>query len=130
MLTLRHDLIFATATVTYRGASVAVPDVLIDTGAASTVIDADLAAEVGIYAAPDDELRTLRGVGGREVVFVRRVDRFAIGAHGLDHFDLEVGAVEYGFGIRGIIGMDFLRASRAVIDLGHLTIAFGLRAAD
>ncbi len=121
----RHELIYVTATLTYRGATVELADVLIDTGAASTVINADLAADAGIFLAPSDQLRRLRGVGGHEHVFIRQVDRFAVGEHGLDGFEVEIGEMDYGFEFGGIIGMDFLRAARAVIDLGNLTIDFG-----
>jgi len=123
-LTLRHDLAFVTATLTYSGVSLEIADVLVDTGAASTIINADLAANAGVYVRPTDTLRRLRGVGGHEHVFTRRVDRFAIGDRGLDEFELEIGEMDYGFQIGGIIGMDFLRASGAVIDLGRLTIEF------
>jgi len=123
-LTLRHDLAFVTATLTYRGTTVSVPGVLVDTGAASTVINADLAADAGIFLEPGDKLRTLRGVGGREYVFVRDVDRLAIGENGLDGFEVEIGALDYGLEIGGILGMDFLRATGAVVDLDRLTIEF------
>ncbi len=115
LLTLRDDLVFVTATLTYRGTPVEIPGVLVDTGAASSVIDADLAAEAGVYLERTDRLRTLRGVGGREHVFVRRVDRFSIGSHGLDRFELEIGEMDYGFAIGGILGLDFLRTAGAVI---------------
>jgi predicted aspartyl protease len=123
-LILRHDLALVAATLNYRGTTVHVPDVLVDTGAASTVIDADVAASAGIYVEPNDRLRRLRGVGGHEHVFMRHVDRFAIGDMGIEPFELEIGAMDYGFAMGGILGMDFLRATRAVIDLGGLTIAF------
>jgi predicted aspartyl protease len=98
--------------------------VLVDTGAASTVINADLAADAGVYVSPTDTLRRLRGVGGHEYVFTRRVDRLAIGDHGLDDFELEIGEMDYGFQLGGILGMDFLRAAKAVIDLDQLAIDF------
>lgn len=123
-LTLRSDLIFVTASLQHRGATVEIPSVLVDTGAASSVVDADLAAEAGVRLEPTDRLRMLRGVGGREYVFVRHVDRFAIGDHGLTNFELEFGELDYGFAIGGILGLDFLRATGAVIDLGRLTINF------
>lgn len=123
-LILRYNLVLVTATLTYSGTSIEVPDVLVDTGAASTVINADLAAEARIYLQPSDQLRRLRGVGGHEHVFVRRVDRLAIGEHGPDDFDVEIGEMDYGFEIGGILGMDFLRAAGAVIDLGKLSIDF------
>jgi predicted aspartyl protease len=75
-----HDLAFVTATLTYAGVSIEIADVLVDTGAASTIINADLAADAGVHVSPTDVLRRLRGVGGHEHVFTRRVDRFAIGA--------------------------------------------------
>lgn len=48
-LTFRHDLAFVTATLTYWGISIEIADVLVDTGAASTVINADFAAQAGVY---------------------------------------------------------------------------------
>lgn len=123
-LTCRHELAFVTATLTYRGSAIEIPDVLVDTGAASTVINADHAADAGIYLEASDRLRRLRGVGGHEHVFVRTVDRFAIGDHGLDGFEIEIGELDYGFRFGGILGMDFLRAARAILDLGALTIEF------
>jgi predicted aspartyl protease len=123
-LTLRHDLAFITATLTYRGATVSILDLLVDTGAASTVINADLEADAGVFLEPGDRLRTLRGVGGREYVFVRHVDRLAIGEHGLDGFEVEIGELDYGLEIGGILGMDLLCAAGAVVDLDRLTIEF------
>ena len=121
----RHELVYVTATLTYRGTTVDLHDVLVDTGAASTVINADLAADAGIFLAPNDQLRRLRGVGGHEHVFMRQ-ERFAVGDHGLDTFTLEIGEMDYGFEFGGIIGMDFLRAARALINLGDLSITFGV----
>lgn len=123
-LTLRHDLAFVTATLTYGDVVVEIPNVLVDTGAASTIINADLAADAGVFLSPTDTLRRLRGVGGHEHVFARRVDSFAIGDRGLANFELEIGEMDYGFQFGGILGMDFLRAAGAVIDLGRLSIDF------
>ncbi|HSN26648.1 MAG TPA: retropepsin-like aspartic protease [Kofleriaceae bacterium] len=123
-LTFRHELAFVTATLTYSGVSIEIANVLVDTGAASTTINADLAADAGVFVSPTDTLRRLRGVGGHEHVFSRRVDRFAIGDHGLNDFELEIGEMDYGFQLGGILGMDFLRTARAVLDLDQLTIDF------
>jgi predicted aspartyl protease len=124
-LTFRGDLVFVTMTLTYRGATLEVPEVLLDTGSASTVLNADWAADAGIWLGREDRLRTLRGVGGIEHVFVRHVDRLEIDGRGIADFEVEIGAMDYGFEIGGILGMDFLRAAGAVIDLGALTLAFG-----
>lgn len=123
-LTLRGDLAFVTATLSYGDATIDVPDCLIDTGAASSVVNADLVAEAGVFVRSTDRLRMLRGVGGREYVFVRTVNRLAIGSHGVDDFELEIGEMDYGFDFSGILGMDFLRTVGAILDLGELTLRF------
>lgn len=101
-----------------------VPDVLIDTGSASTVVAADSVVALGIVPESTDVLRTLRGVGGREVVFTRILDQIRVGECGLEQFLVEIGGMDYGFNINGILGMDFLSRSRAVIDLGRQAIDF------
>lgn len=75
-----------------------------------------------LYLERTDRLRMLRGVGGHEYVFVRRVGRLAIGDHGLDDFEVEIGELDYGFQLGGILGMDYLRAAFAIIDLDALTL--------
>lgn len=59
-------------------------------------------------------------------MFVRRVDRLAIGDHGIENFEVEIGELDYGFEIGGILGMDFLRETGAIIDLRDLTVEFHL----
>jgi hypothetical protein len=56
-------------------------------------------------------------VGGREVVFARGLDRLELGSASVDDFEVEVAGMDYGFKISGILGMDFLRATRSVLDL-------------
>ena len=121
-LNLRHELAFATVTLVHRGVSMVVRDVLVDTGAASTVVNADVVAEAGLVPEAGDVLRTLRGVGGREHVFVRQIDRIAVGGVSVAPFDVEVGEMDYGISMGGILGMDYLRAVGAVIDLRAMTL--------
>jgi predicted aspartyl protease len=123
-LTLKHDLPFVNLFLRHRGASLMVSDVLIDTGSASIVVAADSVAAIGIAPESTDVLRTLRGVGGREVVFTRTLDQIGVGECGLEQFLVEIGGMDYGFNINGILGMDFLSRSRAVIDLGRRAIDF------
>jgi hypothetical protein len=39
-------------------------------------------------------------------------------------FEVEIGGIDYGFPIHGILGMDFLCATDAKIDLGQFEIDF------
>lgn len=123
-LKLVDALPFTTITLIFQGSAIEIDNVLIDTGSATTVLAADQVAQIGLIPAPDDILYTLRGIGGTEVVFSRRVDYLQLGEHRLAAFEVEVGGMDYGFEINGILGMDFLTAAQAIIDLGSLTIEF------
>jgi predicted aspartyl protease len=123
-LVLRNSLPFVTVALTHRGSTMSIADVLVDTGSASTVLSADAAAQLSIFPEPTDRLRTLRGIGGRELVFTRRLERIEVDGHGLDGFEVEIGGMDYGFAINGILGMDFLLGSRAIVSLADLTMMF------
>ena len=123
-LTLQDELPFVSVSLEYGGTGLEIPDVLVDTGSGGTVLAADWVAQVGLRPEPHDVLHTIRGVGGSEVVFARRVDRLAVGANGLADFEIEVGGLNYGFAINGILGMDFLTRAGAIIDLRALRLEF------
>lgn len=123
-LILRGSLPFVTVTVTHGTASQQVANMLVDTGSASTVFAADLMAMLSVVPAPGDRLRTLRGIGGRELVFTRRLDRIEVDGHVLAGFEVEIGGMNYGFAINGILGMDFLRATGAIVNLSDLTLSW------
>lgn len=93
-----------------------------DTFAALTPV-----AIIGIRPEPDDTVSTVRGVGGRGIVYSRQVDMLMIDDWTAEGWSIEIGTMDYGFQIAGIIGMDLLKASGAVIDLGaHLADLAGL----
>lgn len=123
-LILKDNLPFITIAVSYRGMSIDIPGVLVDTGSASTILAVDSVAEIQMTPEPDDILYTIRGVGGSEVVFSRRIDHLKIGEHALPDFEVEIGGMDYGFEINGIVGMDFLTRAGAVIDLRRLELNF------
>lgn len=123
-LTLRDDLPFVSLALTYRGATLTVAQVLIDTGSASTLFAARVVAPIGLLPEMTDEVYTVRGIGGTEAVFTRRVDRVAIEAQAVHDFEIEVGGMNYGFDIDGILGMDFLTRAGALINLRDLRLDF------
>ncbi len=124
-LLLKDELPFVVVTVEYKGKTVDIPNVLVDTGSASTILAADSLIEVGVEPAADDTLHTIRGVGGVEVVYLRKVDSLRVGKVGMTGFEIEVGGMDYGFEISGILGMDFLRSMGAIINLYKMRLEFG-----
>ena len=65
------DLLFTTVKVVYRGATIEIDHVLIDTGSETTILGIDSLAPIHIKPSLDDELYTIRWVGGVEAVFAR-----------------------------------------------------------
>lgn len=125
-LELRHGLIFVDAEVEYRGKSIVLSDVIVDTGSLGTLFSADYLEAIGVIAESGDPVLQIVGVGGIELVYVKQIDAVRLGK-GPDqlvvrNFNVEVGAMEYDFPINGIVGMDFLRAVGAVIDLATFTM--------
>jgi predicted aspartyl protease len=78
----------------YRGTEIEIPGVLIDTGSASTILAAHRVAEAGIEPEMSDTLYTIRGVGGTEAVFSRRVDLLQVGPSTVTDFEIEVGGMD------------------------------------
>ena len=119
---LIEGLPFVSAVVGFQGRSLTLNNVLLDTGSAGSIFSADRLAEIDLSYAPEDELLRIRGVGGVEFVFTKLVDHLAIGELRVDDFKIEVGAMDYGFLIDAIIGVDFLIEVGAVIDLGRMEV--------
>ena len=57
-------------------------------------------------------------------MFVRQVDRLIVGGRGLSPFNIEVGSMDYGFEMHGILGMDFLKPAGALLDLSAMQLTF------
>jgi hypothetical protein len=123
-LTLRNDLPFTRVKVTYRGGEIEIPAILVDTGSAHTMLAADIVAQIKIVPELQDTIHTIRGVGGTEAVFTRQVDCFQVGQHRVEWFEVEIGGMDYGFEINGILGMDFLTRAGAIINLRELRLEF------
>jgi predicted aspartyl protease len=123
-LSLKYDLPFTTIILCYLGETLEVKNVLIDTGSASSIFAADVVRCVNISPLPDDKLYSIRGVGGSETVFSRKVDYIEIGGKRFEGLEIEVGGMDYGFEINGILGMDFLVAAGAIINLQDMQISF------
>jgi len=121
-LQLHEGLPFVDVQVGYRRKVATIPHVLIDTGSSSSILSVDRVAALGIIPTPDDELRVIRGVGGTEAVFARMLDFLQVGEYQLNKLEIEIGGMDYGFDILGILGMDFLQQARATVDIDALEL--------
>jgi predicted aspartyl protease len=123
-LELRDGLPFVNMNIAYQDKRMDIAAILVDTGSATSILSADQVAAIGIKPSPEYPLYIIRGVGGSEAVFGKRVDYLEVGGRRVDDFEIEVGRMDFGFEMNGILGMNFLIATGATIDLNTLEINF------
>ena len=119
---IQDGLPYVTVALQYRGQQLQLSNVLLDTGSAGTVFAADTVLALGLHYEANDPVHRIRGVGGAEFVFSKQVDQLSLGELHVRDFAIEVGAMDYGLTIEGIVGMDFLLQVGAVIDLSRLEV--------
>ncbi len=123
-LVIKHDLPFVTIQVKLGVDYLEIPNVLIDTGSAKSILSADILEPLGISPGRNDRLKRVRGIGGTEIVYEKKMDLITIAQCEIPKFTIQIGAMNYGFNINGILGMDFLKRSRATIDIDENIILF------
>ena len=121
-LRIDNDLLLVDMELKFKGKSLHLQRVLVDTGSGSTVISTDLAETIGIVAEEKDMIYRISGVGGSEFVYSKTVDLVKLGEMQTTDFALEIGAMNYGFDLDGIIGLDLLRQLKAIINIDELKL--------
>ncbi len=119
---LEKGLPFVVAMLTFRGQRLTLGNVLLDTGSSGTVFSTDRVLEIGLKFERNDMLHRVRGVGGTEYVFTKQIEQLTVGELVMESFEIEIGALDYGFVMDGIIGTDFLSQTGAVIDFVQLEV--------
>jgi hypothetical protein len=104
------------------GNSITLSKVLIDTGSKTSLISTETAIELGLDQQPDDEVNIIRGIGGIESVYEKRIEKIVLDGLAYNNFKLDVGAMLYGFDFDAIIGSDFLRYSKAIVNFDEMTL--------
>lgn len=119
---IHYNLPFVCLDVEFRGKKKKLDRILIDTGSAGTIFNANIVEEIGVVHEENDIVDTIRGVGGVEYVYVKNFDIIHFGDIRQENFEVEIGNMDYGMNIDGILGFDFIRASNLVIDTEKLLV--------
>jgi hypothetical protein len=117
-----HGLPFVEVTVLYRGSELRVERVLLDTGSAGTIFNANLVSAIGVFPEKNDVVDTIRGVGGVEYVYTKYFETIYFGIVSLENFQVEIGNMDYGMEISGIVGFDFISAANLLIDTKNMLV--------
>lgn len=117
-----YGLPFITVQLVYRGKRLTLKKVLLDTGSASTLLNADVVMDIGMIPEENDVVNTIRGVGGIEYVYTKSLDSIAVDGTVVEDFEIEIGSMDYGLEIDGILGFNFMKQTGAVINLNSMEI--------
>ncbi|AIQ66380.1 retropepsin-like aspartic protease [Paenibacillus graminis] len=117
-----YGLPFVSMIVVFRGRELKLGKVLLDTGSASTLLNADIVQEIGMVPEGNDIVDIIRGVGGVEYVYTKYLDAIIVDQAILNDFQVEIGNMDYGMEIDGILGFNFLKQAGAVIDTGEMQL--------
>lgn len=119
----KDGLIFTSIKLSFRGATKVIENVVIDTGAAETIISPDIVEKIGIIAEHNDNVNSFYGVGGSlHNFFSKEVDEIFIGQAKLEKTKLDFGVIDPNGYINGLLGLDLLIKLGVVIDLKNLTL--------
>jgi hypothetical protein len=121
-LRIEKGLPYVMVEITFQGATLRLDQVILDTGSAGTVFSVEKLVEIGLVPAREDRLREIHGIGGTEYVFTKRVQKLTLGTLYLSDFEIEIGAMDYFLDLDGIIGLDFLLPTKAVVDFSRLEV--------
>lgn len=115
-------MLFTTVVIENDQQDLTLESVLVDTGSAGTIFQTEQLQQIGITCDLEDEMHRIRGIGGTEFVFSKKLEHLRVGHLLMTDFQIEVGWMDYGFDLQGILGLDFLCATNAVIDLKKLEL--------
>lgn len=104
-----RDLIFVNGQVWGHRGSPAPLRLVLDTGAAETIIAPDILDELGYSPREGEAITVMRSAVGREEGYMIRVARFACLGHHATAFRVHAHDLPEGWGIDGLIGLSFLR---------------------
>lgn len=121
-LNVNFGLPFVSVTIQFRDQKFTLEKVLLDTGSAGTIFKADVVGEIGVVPEAGDMVDSIQGVGGIEYVYTKNFDAIYFEDVSIHDFQVEIGSMDYGLDIDGIIGFDFIRLASLVIDTVNMQV--------
>lgn len=119
----KDGLLYVSILLRHGDKEVTIDNVIVDTGAAHTIILSDYLAELNVELSDTDELVKASGYGGMVYSAVRKkMNRIELRGMAIEDMKIDFGVIDPYDRINGLLGLDFLKAAKAVIDLDSLVI--------
>ncbi|MBY0160783.1 retropepsin-like aspartic protease [Paenibacillus lautus] len=112
------NLLQTSMTIRFKGRSLTINHLVIDTGATHSLLSTDIVTAIGIHFENGDKLVRSFGIGGDEYSFRKQIDQVQLGNFVIDNFYMDFGVFHEDIDqINGLIGLDILKGGNMVIDL-------------
>lgn len=121
-INIQYGLPFVELEVTFRGKKLRLDNVLLDTGSAGTIFNANVVEKIDVVPKKNDIVDTIRGIGGVEYVYVKKFELIQFREIGQKDFEVEIGNMDYGMRFDGILGSDFISSTKLVIDTNTMLV--------
>lgn len=114
-------LLQTSMTIRYKEQSLTIDHLVIDTGAAHSLLSSDIVEQIGIHFENGDRLVRSFGIGGDEYSFRKQIDQVQLGNFIMDHVYMDFGVFHENIDhINGLIGLDILKQGNMIIDLHRM----------
>jgi hypothetical protein len=125
VLRLIYGLPIVDIDIIFEGRKMHLNNILLDTGSAGTILDADVVTKIGVKPEGTDQTAVIHGIGGSEIVFTKWFDSITLGNISVNLCKVEIGVMDYGIDIQGILGFDFIREAKLIIDTTRMEVYTG-----
>lgn len=114
------NLLTVTLFVTYRGETMQIADVIVDTGSSHTVFSPDVLEQIGVTYENGDPVFEAYGIGGAVPFYTKIMDEIMIGSLKIKQMEIDVGMLPKSH--KGLLGLDVLKSNGFIIDLDKLEL--------
>jgi hypothetical protein len=122
-LEYRNGLLYTSIKIVYKGKEKIIDDIVLDTGAAETIISPDAVEEIGIVAELEDNINSYYGIGGSvHNFFTKKINAMHIDNILLEQVKVDIGVIDPKGKINGLLGLDLLLKANSIIDLKKMIL--------
>ncbi|WP_164669823.1 retropepsin-like aspartic protease [Virgibacillus doumboii] len=115
----KHGLLLVDMTLRYNGKNKVIENLVVDTGAARTLLSQNAVDDIGMQVDLHDKIVTYYGIGGKEYAFRKNVDSIQISDYTIENIEIDFN--DFGYeDINGLLGLDLLMHAGFTIDLLQL----------
>ncbi|ANY68263.1 hypothetical protein BBD42_18615 [Paenibacillus sp. BIHB 4019] len=122
------QLLTATLTISYRGKTLQLTDIIIDTGSSHTIFSPDVLEDIGVTYENGDTVYEAYGIGGTMPFYTKVLDYIQIDTLQIEHIEIDVGMLPNSH--KGLLGLDILKAYGFIVDMNKLELHLSLSALD